>query len=203
MGWQPRRNPEDVGSAIPNLDDLADDDVVALARRDHALFAVLYRRYAVAVYRYCDRALSDEGAAEEMTQTVFLRALSALPTYRGGSFRSWLFAIAHNAILDARRARRPLTSLDNAMALPDRAASTEEQVLDAMAGQEITRLLAHLPREQRAVVELRLAGLRDREIAEILGRSPGAIRTAQYRAVQHLRQLLCGADEREVASAVH
>ena len=155
------------------------------------------------VYRYCDRALSDRGLAEEVTQTVFLRALAALPTYRGGAFRSWLFAIAHNVVVTARQAHRTLGSLTEVEHLADTAASPEDLALAAVAKREIAQLLARLPAEQRAVVELRLAGLRDKEIAHVLGRSPGAVRTAQYRAVQRLRGLLNGEREREVVHAGH
>jgi RNA polymerase sigma-70 factor (ECF subfamily) len=182
-------------------DEPSDETLVAQAQRDRAAFVHLYRRYATRVYRYCDRALGDRMAAEEVTQTVFLRALAALPGCRDGrDFRPWLFAIAHNAIADARRARRPLVSLDATIDLADPAASPEELALAAVERREITVLLARLPAEERALVELRLAGLRDKEIAHILGRTPGAVRTAQYRAVQHLRILLTD-QEREVSRA--
>jgi RNA polymerase sigma-70 factor (ECF subfamily) len=187
--------------AAPESTELSDETLVTLAQHDRAAFAVLYRRYATAVYRYCDRALGDRAAAEEVTQTVFLRALTALPTCRdGGAFRPWLFAIAHNAIADARRARRPLVALEGALDLPDSAASPEELALAAAERREITTLLAGLPDEEREIVELRLAGFRDKEIAGVLGRSPGAIRTAQYRAVKHLHALL--ADDKRAVSHV-
>jgi RNA polymerase sigma-70 factor (ECF subfamily) len=174
---------------------------VRLAQHDRAAFALLYRRYAAAVYRYCDRALGDRLAAEEVTQTVFLRALAALPGCRDGrAFRPWLFTIAHHAIADARRARRPLVPLDGALDLVDPADSPEELALAAAERREITALLARLPPQEREIVEFRLAGLRDQEIAQVLGRSAGAVRTAQYRALKHLRALLAE-QAREVSHA--
>jgi RNA polymerase sigma-70 factor (ECF subfamily) len=200
MGWAHRRRPEDLLAAGPEP---SDDALVEQARHDPAAFAQLYRRYAVVIYRYCDRALCDRSLAEEVTQTVFLRAFAALSAYRGGAFRSWLFAIAHNAVVTARQAHRRVGSLAEVEHLADTAASPEDLALEAVAQREIAQLLARLPAEQRAVVELRLAGLRDKEIAHVLGRSPGAVRTAQYRAVQRLRELLNGEREREVAHAGH
>jgi RNA polymerase sigma-70 factor, ECF subfamily len=193
-----------VGSQAPrdevsNTPEPSDEALVALACGDPAAFAPLYRRYATSVYRYCYRVLGEQGAAEEVTQIVFVRALSALTTARGASFRPWLFAIAHNAVIDARRARRPLASLEEAIDLADAAASPEELAVAAVERHEITVLLARLPSEQREPVELRLAGLSDKEIAHVLGRSPGAIRTAQYRAVQRLRALLAVDAPTEVA----
>jgi RNA polymerase sigma-70 factor (ECF subfamily) len=184
---------------VPNGTEPTDAALVALTRRDPAAFAHLYRRYATSVYRYCDRALGDRSSAEEATQTIFLRALAALADCRDGdAFRPWLFAIAHNAIADARRAGRPLVSLDGLSEVPDPAASPEDLALAGAQRREITALLARLRSDEREIVELRLAGLRDKEIARTLGRSPGAIRTAQYRAVKHLRALLAD-QEREVS----
>lgn len=195
MGRPPSRRPDD---AAATDSEPSDDALAAQARHDPAAFATLYRRYAAPIYRYCDRALGDRGQAEELTQTVFLRALSGLPGYRGGSFRSWLFAIAHNEVISTRRARRPVIDLAQNEDIADSAASPEEVAIAAATHREITQLLAKLPAEQRAVVELRLAGLRDKEIAAVLGRSPGAVRMAQYRAVQQLRGLLNGERTREV-----
>jgi RNA polymerase sigma-70 factor, ECF subfamily len=196
VGWRPSQT---LGDAALDEGEPCDETLVLLAQHDRAAFARLYRRYATAVYRYCDRALGDQTAAEEVTQIVFLRALTALPSCRDGhAFRPWLFAIAHNAIADARRTRRPLVPLEGALDVPDSAASPEELALAGVERREITALLAHLPDPERAIIELRLAGLRDKEIAHTLGRSSGAVRTAQYRAVQHLRVLLAN-QEREVS----
>jgi DNA-directed RNA polymerase specialized sigma24 family protein len=123
VGWQRRHEPRDQDAGGPEP---GDEDLVVLARRDPAAFAALYRRYVTPIFRYCDRALSDRALAEEVTQTVFMRALSALPSAHGDAFRAWLFAIAHNAIVDARRARRPMTFLEEALNLPDAATSPEE-----------------------------------------------------------------------------
>ena len=200
MEWRPTRTPTD---AVPDGTEPSDAALVALTRRDPVAFALLYRRYATTIYRYCDRALGDRSAAEEATQTIFLRALAALADCRDeDAFRPWLFTIAHNAIADARRARRPLVSLDGVSEVPDTATSPEDLALAAAQRREITSLLARLSAEEREIVELRLAGLRDKEIARTLGRSPGAIRTAQYRAVKHLRSLLAD-QEREVSHVAH
>ena len=80
-----------------------DDALVAAAREDPAEFAVLYRRYVDAVYRYCHRRLGNREAAEDATSLVFTKAIDALPRYRAGGFRAWLFAIAHNTIANELR----------------------------------------------------------------------------------------------------
>ena len=85
--------------------DHADDAAVARAQRDPTAFAPLYLAYVDPVYRYCYRRLGSREAAEDATSLVFERALRSLASFRGGSFRGWLFTIAHNAVIDQLRTR--------------------------------------------------------------------------------------------------
>jgi RNA polymerase sigma-70 factor, ECF subfamily len=165
--------------------------LVARAKADRRAFAALYDRYADPVYRYCWRRLGSREAAEDATGLVFVKALTALPAYRedGRSFRSWLFAIAHNVVIDDVRGRRPVRSLADAAEVIDTAADPEADALRGEAGRTIRGLLARLPPDQTRVLELRLAGLTGAEIAAVLGTSPGAVRVAHHRALVRLRAL--------------
>lgn len=175
----------------------ADAVLVARARADRLAFAPLYRRYVDRIYRYCYRRLGTREAAEDATAAVFAKALAALPRYRDGSFRSWLFAIAHNTIASEfrRRAARPegAPAGTDAALLADPAPSPEDAALAAEARASVLGLLPRLPEEQRRVLELRLAGLSGPEIAHVLGRSPGSVRVAQFRAIGRLRGWLAEA----------
>jgi RNA polymerase sigma factor (sigma-70 family) len=172
----------------------APDDLVlvAAAQRDPALFGALYDRYVTAVYGYCASRLESKEAAEDATSQVFTCAFAALPRFQadGGSFRSWLFTIAHHTIVDVLRARRPQASLEAHPQLPARDPDPERQALDRVVAHDLHVLVGQLPTAQARIVELRLAGLTDREIAQVVGCSYGAVRVAQYRAVRHLRELL-------------
>ena len=169
-------------------------ELVASAKADRRAFAPLYRRYVGPVHRYCDRCLGGREAAEDCTSLVFTKALAALATCRDDAFRPWLFAIAHNVIADARRARGLPVPLAAAADLPDdaRDRSPEAHALAAEDARTVRALLARLPPDQRELLELRLAGLTDAEIARVLGRSHGAVRTSQYRAIARLRALMGG-----------
>jgi RNA polymerase sigma-70 factor (ECF subfamily) len=169
-----------------------DETLVRLAKSDRAAFAPLYDRYVDAVYRYCRRRLGSREAAEDATALVFMKAMTALPGYRddGSSFRSWLFAIAHNALVDQERSRRDLLHLDAAAWVADQAPGPEELALSAEAQRDVRALLAAVSPDQRRVLELRLAGLRTAEIAFALDRSQGAVRGLQLRAEERLRSLL-------------
>jgi RNA polymerase sigma-70 factor (ECF subfamily) len=167
-----------------------DAELVARAQVDRQAFALLYRRYLDPVHQYCYRRLGSREAAEDATSLVFTKAFAALPTYRAGSFRSWLFAIAYHVITDDLRARRVMAELDAAAEVPDREPTPEVVVMAAEAHSSVVRLLDHLAPGQRRVVELRLAGLTGREVAAVLGCSLPAVKIAHVRAYSQLRSLL-------------
>ena len=170
--------------------DPSDSALVAAARADRRAFAPLYDRYVDPVYRYCLRRLGDRAAAEDATSQVFAKALATLPAYRDRSFRGWLFTIAHNVVSDMFRQRRPDVPLEAAEDRPDPAPTPEEAALVADEGRALRALLAQIPTDQQRVLELRLAGLTGAEIARVLGRSEGAVKMLQFRAVARLRVLL-------------
>ena len=164
-----------------------DEWLVERAQRDRHAFAPLYERYADPVYRYCHRRLGDATAAEDATSLVFAKALAALPRYRGGSFRGWLFTIAHHTVVDGLRARCREAPLDLAVEPVDPDDGPEEAFVEAEAGREARLLLRALTPSQRQVVELWLAGLSDDEIAAVTGRSTAATRMHRWRAAERLR----------------
>jgi RNA polymerase sigma-70 factor (ECF subfamily) len=169
-----------------------DAELVARAQVDRQAFALLYRRYLDPIHQYCYRRLGSREAAEDATSLVFTKAFAALPTYRAGSFRSWLFAIAYHVITDDLRARRVVAELDAAAEVPDRGLTPEEVIMAADANSSVVRFLDCLPAGQRRVVELRLAGLTGREVAAVLGCSLASVKIAQVRAYSRLRGLLAG-----------
>ncbi len=176
-----------------------DASLVAMARHERAAFAPLYVHYVDPVYRVCLRRLGSKEAAEDATAQVFVKVLAALPSYReeSGSFRSWLFAITHNVLVDVERHRRPVDSLDLAAELTDPTGGPEAAALAEESKQEVRAFLMAVAPDQRRVLELRLAGLTTAEIARALDRSPGAVRATQFRAVARLRSFLGLTKDRE------
>lgn len=178
----------------PGAEELA---IVSQARHQPGAFAPLYERYADPIFGYCYRRTGDREAAADLTHQIFARVLTALPTFddraQGGSFRSWLFTIARNLVIDNHRTRRETASLEDSAghhALRDPARSPEEH---AIAGERRDALLAAMTRltdGQRQVVELRLAGLTGPEIAVTLHMELSAVKSAQFRAYARLRELL-------------
>jgi RNA polymerase sigma-70 factor (ECF subfamily) len=172
--------------------DLAD---VLAAQADRAAFGTLYRRYLEPVYGYCFYLLGDHHDAEDVTERTFLAALAALGDYRdrGATFRSWLFRIAHNQLANALRARsrRRTAPLD---ALPEPTSGHADPAALATLADEARRVraaVARLPDDRRQVIVLRFVdGLTAREIGDVIGRSEGAVRVLQHRALRDLARAL-------------
>jgi RNA polymerase sigma-70 factor (ECF subfamily) len=170
------------------------DEVLAdRASTDGLAFAELYDRYMVSIYQYCRRRSSSIEDAEDLTSTIFTKALSGLSGFRAsrGSFRSWLFAIAHHTVVDDIRARRRIELDESRFAGTDLSGpGPESDLAEDEPVRELLALLSGLPPHYARVIELRLAGLTDGEIGHVLGRSRVAIRIVHHRALGRLRALL-------------
>jgi RNA polymerase sigma-70 factor (ECF subfamily) len=174
----------------PRIAESTDRQLVEQALAEPAAFLAIFQRYRDPVFRYCHRSLGNREAAEDAVQTTFMRAFAKLKSCKNrDKFHAWLFTIAHNVIVDAHRSSKPSSSIDWVDEMPDSAASPEDLAIAAAELLHITALLGKLPALQREVVELRLQGMTDKEIAGILGKSHQAIRAAQYRALVQLRSL--------------
>jgi RNA polymerase sigma-70 factor (ECF subfamily) len=173
--------------------EVSDRDLAAAALRDDAAFAALYARYAPAVFRYLLTYVELREDAADLTQMVFLRCLEALPRYqyRGIPFRAWLFRIARNAACDAYRRRRRVLPWEHVppQLLPRTDDDPEAVALRREALNDLRVLVAGLDATQQELLALRFAGqLTVREIADVLGKSEGAVQQAIRRLVLALRE---------------
>lgn len=165
----------------------SDQRLANFAQRSPRAFGDLYERYLDRIYLYCLRRVGTQQAAEDLTADVFERALAKIDTFRGDSFRAWLFRIAHNAVTDHYRRRRDQVSWQPEMSGPDLAPGPEDYAIAREQRAHIRQLLELLTDDQREVVELRLSGLTGVEIAEVTGRKRDAIKMLQYRALERMR----------------
>ncbi|HEX2767448.1 MAG TPA: RNA polymerase sigma factor [Candidatus Limnocylindria bacterium] len=185
MSLRPDREP---GSHDPDLAD------VRAAQADRAAFGTLYRRYLDRVYGYCYYLLGDHHDAEDVTERTFVAALGAIGGFRdeGASFRAWLFRIAHNQLANALRARgRQRTAPLDADPLPATGADPLAWVTRDEEARRVRRALDGLAEDRRQVLVLRFVdGLSAKEIGDVLGRSAGAVRVLQHRALRDLAERL-------------
>jgi RNA polymerase sigma factor (sigma-70 family) len=180
----------------PASTSVEDARLVVLAQTDQQSFAALYTRHFAGIYGYCYRSLGTVERAEDAAQQVFAQALASLPEYHEmGRFRSWLYTIAHHVIRAQLDTDHTNASLDVVTEVPDPGISPEEQALGALDRGALLEAIGLLPRDQRRVIELRIAGLKGREIAQELGRSHEAVRMLQHRALDHLTTALLSPDQ--------
>ncbi len=156
------------------------------AKRDLRAFAPFYERYFARVYAYCLRRTGDHHEAEDLASQIFTQAMLRVGSYRGGVAVAWLFQIAHNTTVNALKARRP-----NGEWPPDLADPSPppiEQVIRSEEQRRLLALVAALPADQQNLLLLReVAGLSAEEIGRIVGKRPGAVRTALHRILKHLQ----------------
>jgi RNA polymerase sigma-70 factor (ECF subfamily) len=175
--------------------DVGDDVLVRRAQQDPRQFDPIFERYWNPIVRYCYYRLGNWHQAEDAAAQVFLNAISALPEFsdphHDNSFKAWLFTIASRVVSNQRRsdARHPQASLDAVGERASSETSLEEQAIAQDEHRLLYNLITHLKPEQQHLIELRLAGLNDVEIARVLDRNPAAVRKALSRAVMTLRDV--------------
>jgi RNA polymerase sigma-70 factor (ECF subfamily) len=183
------------GAMTREMAELTAVDVEALVRRaragDHDALGELYDRFRDRVARFATGRLGDPEKAEDVTSETFEGVLRGLPGYRPGTdFEAWLFTIAHRRVADhfRRRARRREVDLDEAGAPPAATAGPEDAVLAAERRAEVAMAFRRLRSDQQEVLALRvLGGLSAAQVAKVIGKSEGAVRVAQHRALLDLR----------------
>ena len=163
---------------------------IEAARQDPNEFAPLYAAYFDPIHRYCYLRLHHREHAADAASQTFLKAFVGIGSFRSGSFKSWLYAIARNVTSDILRSSRPQIDISHAELIPDNAPSPEELALRADVQERLWQALSMLTDEQREVLELRLAGLTGAEIAAATDRNVAAVKSLQFRAISRLRNVL-------------
>ena len=169
-----------------------DLELIALAQAgSREAFGDLYERHLAAIYRYVFYRAGDDREAEDLTEAVFVKAWDALDRYRPteAPFTAWLYRIAHNLLIDAHRTRKPMDALDEQH--PDGRPGPERETESREQAASVHAALSQLEPVQQQVLTLRfLAELSHAETARIVGKTEGAIRVIQHRALALLRHLL-------------
>jgi len=172
----------------PAVDD-ADRLMAGVRERDETAFERLYDRYHRFVYAIAARMLTEPAAAEDLTQSVFLKIWSSPQSYAGGNFGAWLARVTRNRALDILRLKSSRTEelpLDLAVE-----GELEEQVFANVDGERVRSALSQLPEDQRLPIELGFfAGITHEEIARRTATPLGTVKTRIRTGLRKMRTVL-------------
>jgi RNA polymerase sigma-70 factor (ECF subfamily) len=181
------------------LDGPEDDtpDVAKLVRQaqqgNREAVTSLYRLFAPKIFRYLVRRLPTTEDAEDVMGEVFVGMVEGLAAYKdtGAPFESWLYRIASNQTIDFYRRTKRNTSEELSDLLSSDEDLPEDQVITTQNLQAMRDAIQQLPEEHQTILILRFVERKTHdEVAQLLGKSPSAIRTAQFRALSQLSELL-------------
>jgi RNA polymerase sigma-70 factor (ECF subfamily) len=181
---------------------ISDSALLELAREyDSQALAEIYDRYAESIYRYLYRYLGDAEQAEDLTSEVFVKLLQVLDTRRAPCkhLQGWLYRVAHNLAMDwfRQQAKGASVPLDEHAHLVEHSDvmmdgdSPSSVVERRQARQRLGTAVRQLTSDQQQVIFLRFGeGLKITEVSQVTGKSEGAIKILQHRAVKRLAKLL-------------
>lgn len=187
---------------------ITDEQIMSLLpgcqRGETAAVEALYELYADRLYRYMLARVGDADAATDLTTELFVRVIKHIGRFRlntkrpAASFSAWLYRIAANLVADHHRQQRrlPEIALQEELRLPAREISPQRMVEHHEALARLSRAMEALSEEQRLVIMGKFGEeMSNAQVAQWLGKTEGAVKSLQHRALQALGRLL-GTEER-------
>lgn len=152
----------------------------------------LYREYLPRIHNYIRLRVNGEDLAQDLTATVFERAVSRQHTLRRPeAFGAWLFRIARTTVAGYYRQRRPVVALDEADSQPAPGDSPSEAVVRREELERLRQVVSTLSEREQEIIRLKFAGgLGNQEIAKVLRLRAGHVAVILYRALRKLRARL-------------
>ena len=174
---------------------MTDEEKLVLAAKelDPAAWTHMYDGYYRTIYAYVYRRVGNSSLAEDLTASVFIRALEGIGKYkyRGTPLIAWFLTITHNMVVDPfrRNGRAPEVPLNLKLVSRD---PSPDQIAEANLQKErLHKALGRLTEDQRQVVTLRfIDGLNISEVSHLLDRPEGTIKALQHRAIGSLRRIM-------------
>jgi RNA polymerase sigma-70 factor (ECF subfamily) len=162
------------------------------AKGDTEAFSELYNRYVGRIYSYIYYRTGNTSDAEDLTARVFHRAIGHIGTYtdRGVPFSAWLYRIAHNLVANWHRdnSRRNEVPLDDHLELPHLGDHPETVMVKTQEMEKLLSAIRRLPDDRQQIIILKFTQqMTNAEIAMIMSRSEGAIKSLYHRTLMELR----------------
>jgi RNA polymerase sigma-70 factor (ECF subfamily) len=172
------------------------DDRLLLERAreyDPEALVEIYDGYSEKIYHYIYRYLGEARLAEDLTAQIFLKLLEAIKASKGPRthLSAWLYRVAHNLVVDHFRRRPREESLpleEELVAAPEDVTVVVEKKL---AQQQLRAAISHLTVDQQQVIVLKFVeGLSNAEVGQVLGKTEGAVKSLQHRALAALQRIM-------------
>jgi len=181
------------GTSEPELSE--EEAVQRAAQGDAEAFSFLYQRFVARIYNYIYYRTGSAVDAEDLTARVFYRAMGHIQRFKdmGVPFSAWLYRIAHNLVANWHRdnSRRREMPLEEHTQLPVRGEHPEQRLVRTQEVEGLLRVLRKLSPERQQLIILKFVEhLPNAEIAVIMGRSEGAIKSLYHRTLLSLREEL-------------
>ena len=176
------------------------DDVRALVERakrgDREAFEELYLLHFDRIYSYLQLSVGNKHDAEDLTNQTFVKMIESIDRFEWRNpISAWLFRIAHNLAMDHFRSRRRWQSEEEPPEPPgSEERSAEDEAFRAIGQQSMFELIENLSEDQQQVLTLKFAfDFSNAEVGTILGKSEGAVKSLQHRALGSLQRQLAEA----------
>jgi RNA polymerase sigma-70 factor (ECF subfamily) len=171
----------------------SDSALIARAKEDPEAFSLLYERYVDNIYSYIYYRTGNHHDAEDLVSRTFYRALKHFARYvdRGAPFSAYLYRIAHNIVANHHRdrSRRQVVPLNEMMLSALRREQPAVAFEEGNAQAALLDVIRRLPQDRQELLVLKFVDqLTNAEIAKIMGRTEGAIKSLYHRTLVALRQ---------------
>jgi RNA polymerase sigma-70 factor (ECF subfamily) len=167
-----------------------DQIVLKAVEGDQQAFSAIFDLYYKPINRYFFFHGTDEKEAEDLTDAVFFKAWKNMQRFNvnKGTFKAWIYRIAHNTLIDHYRQRKDMVSIDAVHGIADTTSHAEERVIKDEEVQLLRHALDRLDERSRMIIVYRfIVGLDHRQTARLVGVSEGNVRIIQMRALKKLK----------------
>ena len=159
---------------------------------DRDAFGQIYSLFFRRIYRYCQFNVESVQVAEDLCQETFLRAFGSFSSFsqrQGGSFQAYLFRIARNLIIDAKRKKKEIRLFEYQDI--EQESDLDEQIEKKEANQKLQEALAKLSEIERQVIILRyFEEMTTAEVAKVINLREGALRVRTHRILKKLKAII-------------
>jgi RNA polymerase sigma-70 factor (ECF subfamily) len=170
--------------------------LVEKAKVDPEAFSALYERYFQRIYSYVSWRIGSRRDVEDLVSDIFTKALGKLSSFKwqkGATFSSWIFRIAHNAVVDYYRAKgkRRHVDLDDLPEIESGGLSPSEALDQRRLFETLSQMIQELPPRQAEIITMRFFGeMRNKEIAKVLEIEEKTVSSSLFRGLKKLHNVL-------------